>query len=99
MINGYEIMVDQLIKRRHELGMSQEQLSFEDWMCQIFNSQMGAVQACAIWFHAWLLGGSTWPTNQSHREMRGKLATKSRSMNVTAKPLLVNTVKYKHIGL
>ena len=29
MINGYEIMVDQLIKRRHELGMSQEQLSFE----------------------------------------------------------------------
>lgn len=29
MINGYEIMVNQLIKRRHELGMSQEQLSFE----------------------------------------------------------------------
>ena len=29
MINGYEIMVDQLIKRRHELGMSQEQLSFD----------------------------------------------------------------------
>ena len=29
MINGYEIMVDQLIKRRHELGMSQEELSFE----------------------------------------------------------------------
>ncbi len=29
MINGYEIMVDQLIKRRQELGMSQEQLSFE----------------------------------------------------------------------
>lgn len=29
MINGYEIMVDQLIKRRHELGISQEQLSFD----------------------------------------------------------------------
>jgi len=29
MINGYEIMVHQLIKRRHELGLSQEALSFD----------------------------------------------------------------------
>ena len=29
MINGYEIMVHQLIKRRHELGYSQEALAFK----------------------------------------------------------------------
>ena len=98
MINGYEIMVDQLIKRRHELGMSQEQLSFEIGCAKSLIHKWEQYKR-AFWFHAWLLGGSTWPTNQSHREMRGKLATKSRSMNVMAKPLLVNTVKYKHIGL
>ena len=43
-------------------------------MCQIFNSN-GAVQACAIWFHAWLLGGSTWPTDKSKnaRKARNKI--------------------------
>lgn len=28
MINGYELMVSQLIQRRHELDISQEELSF-----------------------------------------------------------------------
>ena len=47
---------------------------------------MGAVQACTIWFHAWLLGRNTWPTNQSHRNA-GKARNKIKKYERDGKPV------------